>query len=68
MAIKKLFVEICITMSILYVLTGDSILPHPYRSGSQEARIELNEFLISLLPSARSNDFDDHDRQYQIYR
>ncbi len=68
MPIKKLFIEICITMSILYVLTGDRFLPYPYKSSSQEVRIELNEFLVSLLPSEPANDFERRDRQYKIYR
>lgn len=46
----KLFVEFCLTISIIYILAGDLFLPQPYRSGSQQVKIHLNHFLASVLP------------------
>lgn len=68
MDIRKLFIEMCVAMSVLYVLCGDRFLPNPYSSGSREARAEVNEFLVSLLPREKSTDFDSDEEQYQIYR
>lgn len=68
MDIRKLFIEMCVAMSILYVLNGDRFLPNPYSSGSREVREEVNEFLVSLLPTEKSTDFDSKDEEYQIYQ
>ena len=46
----KGFLQLCLTMSILYVTLGDSFLPQPYGNRSQEVRSNINQFLISLFP------------------
>lgn len=49
----KLFVELCITFSVIYILMGDVFLPQPHRSNSQQVRSDINEFLVSLLPDKK---------------
>lgn len=46
----KLFVELCLTISIVFILAGDLFLPQPYRSGSQQLKSNINHFLIGLIP------------------
>jgi len=46
----KLFVEFCLTISIIFVVAGDLFLPQPYRSGSQQLKTNINHFLIGLIP------------------
>ena len=46
----KLFVEFCLTILIFSIVAGDLFLPQPYRSGSQQIRSSLNNYVISLLP------------------
>lgn len=48
----KLFVEFCLTISIVFILAGDLFLPQPYRSGSQQLKSNINHFLIGLIPRA----------------
>lgn len=45
----KLFVEFCLTLVIIYTLAGDLFLPQPYRSNSQQLKVNLNHFLTGLL-------------------
>jgi len=47
----KLFVEFCLTASIICLLAGDLFLPQPYRGSSQQLKTNLNHFITSLLPS-----------------
>ncbi len=54
----KLFFEFCLTISIVFVLAGDLFLPQPYRSGSQQLKVNLNHFLTSLLPRKTIIDLD----------
>ncbi len=54
----KLFVEFCLTVAIVFIVAGDLFLPQPYRSGSQQLKVNLNQFLISLLPRKTIIDFD----------
>jgi hypothetical protein len=46
----KLFVELCFTILIFWIIAGDLFLPQPYRSGSQQLRTNINHFLVGLLP------------------
>ncbi|MGF1588677.1 MAG: hypothetical protein ACFCU7_05430 [Pleurocapsa sp.] len=46
----KLFFEFCLTILIVFILAGDLFLPQPYRSSSQQLKVNLNHFLTSLLP------------------
>ena len=46
----KLFIEFCLTALIISILAGDLFLPQPYRSQSQQIRVNLNQFLLTLLP------------------
>ena len=46
----KLFIEFCLTISIISILAGDLFLPQPYRSSSQQIKTNINHFLIGLLP------------------
>ena len=46
----KLFVEFCLTISIIFIMAGDLFLPQPYRSGSQQLKSNINHFLIGLIP------------------
>jgi hypothetical protein len=46
----KLFVELCFTILIFWIIAGDLFLPQPYRSGSQQLRANINHFLVGLLP------------------
>ena len=46
----KLFIEFCLTILVVSVLMGDLFLPQPYRSGSQQLKVNLNHFLVGLLP------------------
>ncbi|HHP7231583.1 MAG TPA: hypothetical protein ACFCUY_12090 [Xenococcaceae cyanobacterium] len=50
MNIKGLM-QLCLTMSIIYVTVGDSLLPQPYSNKSQALRSEINQFLIGLFPN-----------------
>ncbi|HEY9770966.1 MAG TPA: hypothetical protein V6C71_21145 [Coleofasciculaceae cyanobacterium] len=52
----KLFVEFCLTVAIVFIVAGDVFLPQPYSNGSQQLKVNLNQFLISLL--ARKSIFD----------
>lgn len=54
----KLFVEFCLTVTIVFIVAGDLFLPQPYRSSSQQLKVNLNQFLISLLPRKTIIDFD----------
>ena len=45
----KLFIEFCLTLSLIYILAGDVLLPQPYRSGSQQLKVNLNHFFTELL-------------------
>ena len=45
----KLFVELCLTISIICLLAGDLFLPQPYRSSTQQLKTNLNHFFYSLL-------------------
>ena len=47
----KLFIEFCLTALIICILAGDLFLPQPYRSQSQQIRVNLNHFLTSILPT-----------------
>ncbi len=49
----KLFVEFCLTMSVIFLIAGDLFLPQPYRSNSQQLKISINQFIVGLLPSRR---------------
>ena len=46
----KLFIEFCLTALIISILAGDLFLPQPYRSQSQQIRVDVNHFLLTLLP------------------
>ena len=46
----KLFVEFCLTVSIICLLAGDLFLPQPYRASSQQLKNNLNHFITGLLP------------------
>lgn len=46
----KLFVEFCLTIAVIFIMAGDLFLPQPYRSGSQQLKSNLNDFLVGLLP------------------
>ncbi len=46
----KGFLQLCLTMSIVYVTLGDRFLPQPYGNRSQEVRSNINQFLIGLFP------------------
>ncbi|MEO1673701.1 MAG: hypothetical protein AAFR77_23480, partial [Cyanobacteria bacterium J06631_2] len=46
----KLFIEFCLTVSIICLLAGDLFLPQPYRSSSQQLKSNLNQFITGLLP------------------
>ncbi|MEO1673412.1 MAG: hypothetical protein AAFR77_21985 [Cyanobacteria bacterium J06631_2] len=46
----KLFVEFCLTVSIICLLAGDLFLPQPYRGSTQQLKTNLNHFITSLLP------------------
>ncbi|MEM8718342.1 MAG: hypothetical protein AAGE84_03400 [Cyanobacteria bacterium P01_G01_bin.39] len=45
----KLFAEFCLTIVLIYIIAGDLFLPQPYRSNSQQIKINLNHFVIGLL-------------------
>ena len=45
----KLFIEFCLTIVLIYIMAGDLFLPQPYRSNSQQIKINLNHFVIGLL-------------------
>ncbi|MEM7593802.1 MAG: hypothetical protein AAF383_20205 [Cyanobacteria bacterium P01_A01_bin.83] len=45
----KLFIEFCLTIVLIYIMAGDLFLPQPYRSNSQQIKIDLNHFVIGLL-------------------
>lgn len=53
----KLFFEFCLTVAIVFIVAGDLFLPQPYRSGSQQLKVNLNQFLTSLLPRKTIIDF-----------
>ena len=46
----KLFVEFCLTVSIICLIAGDLFLPQPYRGSSQQLKTNLNHFIAGLLP------------------
>ena len=54
----KLFIEFCLTISVISILAGDLFLPQPYRSGSQQLKTNINHFLIGLLPQQEMLDFE----------
>lgn len=45
----KLFVEFCLTIALIYIMGGDLYLPQPYRSNSQQIKINLNRFFTNLI-------------------
>jgi hypothetical protein len=47
----KLFIEFCLTVLVFFVVAGDILLPQPYRSQSEQLKTNINQFLISMLPS-----------------
>lgn len=57
----KLFMEWCLTISFLFVLAGDILLPQPYRSGSQQLKTNINHFLVGLLPEKRILDLKGNE-------
>lgn len=54
----KLFVEFCLTVSIICILAGDLFLPQPYRSSTQQLKINLNHFITGLLPRRTIINYD----------
>lgn len=46
----KLLIEFYLTILIFGIVAGDSFLPQPYRSGSQQLRASINHYFVSLLP------------------
>jgi hypothetical protein len=46
----KLFVELCLTILVFWIIAGDLFLPQPYRSVSQQLRTNINYFIVGLLP------------------
>jgi hypothetical protein len=63
----KLFIEFCITISIICILAGDLFLPQPYRSSSQKVRTSINQFLIGLLPRQELMDFYPQGNRPNLY-
>ena len=45
----KLFVELCLTIIVIFIVAGDIFLPQPYRSKSQILKTNLNYFLVDLF-------------------
>ena len=50
----KLFIEFCLTISIICLLAGDLFLPQPYRGLSQQLKMNLNHFISGLLPQSKT--------------
>lgn len=46
----KLFIEFCLTVSIICIIAGDLFLPQPYRGSSKQLKTNLNHFISSFLP------------------
>ncbi|BAZ45113.1 hypothetical protein NIES4102_21300 [Chondrocystis sp. NIES-4102] len=46
----KLFVELCFTILVFWIIAGDVFLPQPYRSGSQQIKANISQFVVSLFP------------------
>ena len=51
----KLFLEFCLTIIMIFVFTGDILLPQPYRRESQQIKTNINQFLVSLLPNKKNS-------------
>lgn len=46
----KLFIELCFTLAIAWIIAGDLFLPQPYRSETQQLQDQIDRFFTSLLP------------------
>ena len=46
----KGFIKLGVTLSLMYLTLGDTVLPQAYGNKSQEIRGDINRYLISLFP------------------
>ena len=48
----SVLLKICLVFSVVYLTLGDIFLPQPYSYSSQQAKHNINKFLIGLFPES----------------